>query len=99
MLRVQCRLPHLGRRHTLEPLSGSSGLCVRRVCESFQGGGGHVGVSSRITQAVSGSQAGAGPPRPVGPRLDTRWCASVGRYRAPELLLGTATQTTGIDMW
>lgn len=66
---------------------------MRRVCESFQGGGGHVGVSSRITQA------GAGPPRPVGPRLDTRWCASVGRYRAPELLLGTATQTTGIDMW
>lgn len=33
------------------------------------------------------------PPQPMTPRVVTLW------YRAPELLLGSATQTTAIDMW
>ncbi|XP_020844773.1 cyclin-dependent kinase 10 [Phascolarctos cinereus] len=33
------------------------------------------------------------PVKPVTPKVVTLW------YRAPELLLGTATQTTSIDMW
>ncbi|KAI6077710.1 Cell division protein kinase 10 [Aix galericulata] len=33
------------------------------------------------------------PPKPMTPKVVTLW------YRAPELLLGTTTQTTSIDMW
>lgn len=33
------------------------------------------------------------PARPMTPRVVTIW------YRAPELLLGSKTQTTAIDMW
>ncbi|XP_030367907.1 cyclin-dependent kinase 10 isoform X3 [Strigops habroptila] len=33
------------------------------------------------------------PPKPMTPKVVTLW------YRAPELLLGMATQTTSIDMW
>jgi cyclin-dependent kinase 10 len=33
------------------------------------------------------------PVKPMTPKVVTLW------YRAPELLLGTTTQTTSIDMW
>ncbi|XP_045389815.1 cyclin-dependent kinase 10 isoform X2 [Lemur catta] len=49
------------------------------------------------------------PVKPMTPKVVTLWLGwrgqrcevghSVSRYRAPELLLGTTTQTTSIDMW
>lgn len=87
---LRTRLPHMGRCRTRQLAAGMLPI-VQAISDSREGWWPWVGwCRSAVPCGGPGWRRGS---------VNMRRGASLGRYRAPELLLGTTTQTTSIDMW